>query len=251
MHAFFDDSREGHEFTVFAGFLSDDVRWNAFSPEWVTVMHKHGLKGLHTSNFLSGGGEYSGLEMPYEEKLDVLRDLAAVVRKYAVCAFAVGVDNRAYRKALAPVSKKPNADVFCMERLLARVHMKMEELNHIDVLEVAFDDHYDSAPKFYSSWKTVKQRRKIDPMMMTSIAFCDDRFVMPIQAADMLSCGVIREMRLGEDAWGIDSPFRQIIDAPEDPANGPIFVQENWTAEVIERRKDELIKLIQNGQPAY
>jgi hypothetical protein len=227
---FIDDSGDfgGVGFFCLAGYIALDAGWDAFVPEWRRLLAKHKLDVLKTSDFLTGEGIYRARKESYDQRAEIVRQFVGCVRKHVLCGFAVGVDGRAYRDILEPYPKHVAAAPFCLERLLSRVHRRVVEWEMDDEpVRMTFDDSEKDSPKLY----------------VASISFADDRFFLPLQAADLLGCAITQERRKGAGGWGPESPFHMLPFSAEDPTYGIPFVQEYWDAMEIEARKDELIAI--------
>ena len=77
---------------------------------------------------------------------------------------------------------------------------------------------------------------------MTGICFGDDRFIQPLQAADLLACTTVREMRRGQYAWNEPSPFRGLLQASS-PVYGIIYETEYWDEQSINENRNALLSL--------
>lgn len=245
MHAFFDDSGDfgGGGFFCLAGYIANVERWNAFSQEWWALLEKTGADHLHTSDFLAGKGDFAGLQLDYSQRVQAIRDFGIVIRKHVYSGFAVGVDGAAYRETLSDLPKKVSAEEFCFERLLSRIHGAIGAWDaESEFFECTFDDSEKTAQKFLSIWQRIKRHKRVSSRMLTAISFADDKFVLPLQAADLLACALTQEVRKGENKFGPDSPFHHLMQ-DVDPNFGIQFEQEYWDAAAIGRRRDELRKV--------
>ena len=245
MHVFIDDSGSfGHEeFLCLAGFVASQPNWDALYDEWRILLRKHKLKVLHTSDFLSGKGEYAELELTYEARIGVVKEFAGCARRYAGAAIIVAVDAAAYKTLLSGAPKKPQPKSFCFHRVLRHAHTQMREWGYNDPISFVFDDDPRVTSIFLGHWNKLKKTRAFHRNALAGIMFADDRLMPPLQAADLLACTVTREQRKGATGWGSDSPFTDLF---VDPATGramPIQ-HEYWTASEIEDRKDELLEML-------
>lgn len=244
VHAFFDETgtpsaKDG--VFILAGFVAGLHRWVAFLEAWSAVAHNHQIQEIHTTDFLNNQGQHKSDEFDYQERLGVLREFAEVVRNHAAGAIAVGVDCAAYREIMADGPKHVTADVFCMQQTLAETHRIMREVSLPNQpLELSFAQSDAYSPRILSAWLTLKRRKKGLPRnLMATITFGDPHYVPALQAADMLSCGINRELRASPDKqWLADSPFSLLVSSPEQSIP---FNFHFWSADELRRRKDEVI----------
>lgn len=241
VHVAIDDSGDfgGSGFFCLAGFVASSARWNDFNAQWAKCLQNEGLPHLHTSDFLSGADEAPDKKLLPRERLERLKPFAKAVHNNVYGGFVVGVDGAAYRSLLGDRKKRIGPEVWCFFRLLSRIHDLMRELGvDEDHLECIFDDSESAAPKFLHSWRLLKQRKLVPSNLLTSITFADDKHMLPLQAADMLACGITRSIKNGD--WDQSSPFRELFSQVNDERE-LFFVQENWNASVIRERADDIL----------
>jgi hypothetical protein len=245
LQAFFDDSESfrGGGLVILAGYVAADDQWNAFAVEWARVLQRHGLLWLHTSDFLNQDGDHKGMNLIPSARIEVLRDLMMIVRKHIQCGVAVAVDPVGFRELMNAVPKHARlgkAVDFCLLRVLrlCMEHVKDYDVDHPMV--VNFDDSHEDSARFYHAFRRLRRTHNDLLQQTAGIAFLDDRIITPLQAADLLACISGREYAKGERAWGVDSPFRDLLLDP-DPAYGLLYRSELWD-------RDALAKLIQSPQ---
>lgn len=239
MQAFFDDGesfRRGN-LRLLAGFVASDDAWSAFSDEWRTLLAKHELPFLHTSDFLSAQGDHRTVALTPPERVAVVREFIGAVRKHVHCGIGVTIDAEAFADLMARVPKAapPKAprkpEDFCLLRVLAQAVARYEEHDAPRPMLLTFDDSTKDSMRFYESYQFV---RRISPELRSKvigIAFCDDKLVPAVQAADMLAC--IAGRHDGRDG-GLPSgdPFLDLLEEP-DPAYGQMYTVERWTREKL------------------
>lgn len=250
VHAFFDEtgtpSAKDGVFGI-AGFIASDKRWNAFAPEWAAALRNAGLVSLHTTDFLANQGQHRADDFDLAERLDILRGFAGIIRKHAYGAFAVTVDCAAFREVPKDSPKHATADVFCMMQVIANIHKVMREIGvEQDAVECYFDQSEKYSQRMLSAWLELRKRKKGIPRhLLASISFGDSTFVPALQAADMLSCGLHRELRASpENTWLSDSPFRLMIEGPDKDIP---FELHQWSAEEMIRRRADIQAAVANN----
>lgn len=230
-----------------AGFAANAERWAAFTQEWGQALHNILQKqSLHTTDYLTNNGEHYSKEFDLEERHNNLRIFARIVRKHVAGGIAIGVDCGAFHEILADSPKHISADVFCMQQAIAELHRIIRGVQaDYEPLECTFDQSEGYSPRMLAAWLRLRKKKKALPRhLMASITFADAHYVPALQAADMLSCGITRELRAGEAEWAKDSPFRLMVDSEE--GHLP-FEFQMWSAAEMRRRKDELLAAVVNN----
>jgi hypothetical protein len=125
---------------------------------------------------------------------------------------AVAVDSIAFRDVFRSEKKKPAPEEFCFHRVMQETLSGCEKFKDRLNLPIAIVFEIREG----LSW----------------IAFADDRFAVPLQAADL---------RKGEDAWGADSPFFNLLLA-RDSNYGLLYEQEFWDRASVEKQRDGILQ---------
>lgn len=242
MHAFFDDSGDftssGYSYLV--GWISNMDGWNAFSPEWLRLCQSKQLPWLHTSDFLTGNGDYRKVTMTYEERQESIKQFIGVIRKHVFGGYAIGIDPAAYRRVFQDFPKRVGPDVFCMLRLMRYVSDHTSEWDQSDFLECAFDESDKNAHRFLSAWQKLKRRDDVSRRLLSSILFGDDKSIQPLQAADLLGVAVQKKLA---NTLRDDDPLNLLFSTPDDPTFGPFLGFEVWDEEAL-RAEPSLANLI-------
>ena len=233
LQAYFDDSASANQkgIVCLAGFVASDVNCQALAHDWFRLTQKHSIKRLHTSDFLSGKGEYEQMVadgLTFDKRIAIIGEFVFLFRKYVQAMIAVGVDIPAYQLAFAAYGKKFNPVEFCFYRII-RNSIEASQLWEPAAmpLSIAFDDSRES-PKFLSAIRSLKQNRREVRKAVGAISFVDNRWVQPMQAADMFACFAVREFRKPEsEAWK-DLPQRDMLFTLEDPSRGIPGASELW-----------------------
>jgi hypothetical protein len=145
-HAFYDDSKSfAHRgFICLCGYLSDDSGWNTFEREWRSLLACHDIKRLHTSDFLSAGGEYRERlkNVDYETRVTVVQEFIKVIQSTILFGVAVAVDSIAFRDVFRSEKKKPAPEEFCFHRVMQATLRGCEKFKDRLNLPIAtvFDD---------------------------------------------------------------------------------------------------------------
>jgi hypothetical protein len=110
VHAFYDDGRSfaAKGFLCLCGYVSDDAGWTSFSQEWKSLLGRRAIARLHTSEFLSAGGEYQSLKetTTYDERIAIVQEFISIIQKHIIFGAAVAVDGIVFREIFSSYKKK-------------------------------------------------------------------------------------------------------------------------------------------------
>lgn len=232
MHVFLDDStsfrRPGYQ--CFAGFMADQTAFDSLSTGWNRLLEHHGLKHLHTSDFLSAQGDHKNEGRTYEERKLVLADFIELIRRTMQCMIIVGVEKNDYYTYSSKERGGLGTAGFCLQRVAHICHRRIHSFPDPSPLNFVFDDSEKDSPKIYSAWAKMKSRHAIPKGLCASITFAEDHMFYPLQAADLLACAVIQENQKQGERWGEGSPFGPLFKEAPDPPLGMIVDTEYWNA---------------------
>lgn len=246
MHVFVDDSDTftKNGFLCLAGFIASDAAWDAFGDRWVALLEKHSIDVMHTSDFLSGQGDYRHLNHTYERRLEILSEFLDVIREETECGIFAAVSAGEYRKVLKTAKKKLQPEEFLFRRILNRSFEFMKDSKSVETIGFWFDDSDRTSSRFLAIWHKTKKNWKFAKTMLGSIAFGDDKALPPLQAADVLANVLVRSHASGLDAWHGKSPFSRLFIDPKSRAVATHIKGEFWEPQDIKRLKDPIIGLV-------
>jgi hypothetical protein len=235
-----------HAYVCLAGYASGDTEWEAFIPEWKTLLQKHGLPALHMKDIVSAYGKSPAAPWPIDKKLAMLEEFIFVIRKHVKAGFGVGLKAAHYRgvvkklEQLGAITKPFQAQVFCFARIikLAMLHTLLKSSEPF--VEIVLDDSEQYAMKCYSYLSKLKQRNGYVKERISSITFADDSKWYPLQAADILAYAVCNELKKPEGKQWSDSNLFSGLLKKADPTHGLVFHGELW-AETEEKALTEAI----------
>jgi hypothetical protein len=246
LHAFFDDTGGndlGHDFNCLVGYVSDSQSWKNFQAEWYSLLSKHNIPFLHTSDFLSAKTEFYKhyVNKTGEERRSVVREFVGAIQRNVLFAVAAAIDATKYRElAKAMDYKATNPWEFLFLRVMRRTADAVRNWPDGWPPVLIFDDSQNSS-RFLGLYQKLKTSRETFAHNVEGIMFADDRMVVPLQAADLLACITKREYAKGNDSWSELSPFYSLL--RDASGNAPMrFEQEFWSAEELEKHKDEIFK---------
>jgi|GEM_PF-1688534 len=245
MHVFADDSESfgKNGFLCLAGFIAPDQGWDNLLRRWVHKLEEHNLDAIHTSDFLSGNGEYRHLGLDNHRRLEILSDFMDIIRDEVSMGLACGVNAGEYRNALKASKKKLQPEEFCFHRILRMSFDYMRDINSRESLTVWLDDSEKTSSRFLNIWTRIKRNWKGDKSMLASISFGDDRALPQLQAADILANALVRSHSSGVDPWHGQSPFNRMFINPQTRAVSRNMKAEFWDNPNLHRLSDAITDL--------
>jgi hypothetical protein len=224
-----------------AGYVSDQYGWTALSKEWATLLGKHQIPYLRTSDFLAGSPHYTPGKPENEDRLIIIRDFLEVISRNVLFGVSIGVDAKAYKELAARERKKPTAERFCFYRLLHRVISRSAQLAPEMHLSLFFGDAAEYSIKFSSALHDFKTRKRAIRNTVASISFANAAMLLPLQAANLLATLTSHEMRKSNLAW-FDCPFGE-LSAIYDPCN-QFYEREHWDRNTIIKFMSSIIAAV-------
>jgi|ERR1017187_596881 hypothetical protein len=242
---YFDDSGMMNQTLIcMAGYLADDQNWTAMTNDWNVLLGKYGIPFLHLTDFLAAQGIYSELgwkkdEPRIREALDLF---IFAIRKHTIAGVGVTLDANAYRSITKGVRKKEKPQVFCFERILWQVTKRLDMWKWSEPVCLIFDDSRDYAMQCYSNMWEIRTRHPELRKRIAGIAFGNDEYFAPLQAADLLSYATALQHRYGNGIWSEGSLFRNLL-LDENPAYGKLYDGEHWDKESLDGQKARIIEV--------
>lgn len=224
---------------LYAGYLCTGDEINALGIDWVKLLEKHffphGIRDLHTADFLSGEGQYAKLESDFEKRQQVLAEFIDCTIKNVRHIFAVAVDSHALRKVAPKDKMGMNPPGFCLFRILQVIGEHYNEHGYDTPIVVQFDDSQADSPRIYEAWCRVKRLYRSKVSLFTGIMFGSAHVYVPLQAADMIAAGIVRDLRAPLETarfWGPGSPYQRFVKALTFPDDRRVTIStEYWTEE--------------------
>lgn len=196
MNCVFDDSGSGNtNFICIAGYAALDDDWNLFGDEWAMCLAKHSLPYLHMKQFVPMREPYRNLGWDFAKRNEVLCEFAELIKRRAICGFAVAIDAAYYRKMDANFRKKlGDPRRFCVIRLIKMIVERFSKISSFDDhLSLVFDDSEEMSVEYHG---IVRELRKQDEYkkLVGAVCFADDEAYNPLQAADLLAWETTKEL---------------------------------------------------------
>lgn len=244
---YFDESADSHaEFVCMSGYIAEDGDWEALTDDWNKLCRKHRIPYFHTTDFIGSNGVYEELGWKNSELNDlipqVLDEFISVIRKHKITGIGVGLAGRHFREITRTVAKREKPEVFCFERVLRLVVERLDKWGWHEPVCMIFDDSEAYSMKAYANLCEIKDRNPDLRKRVAGIAFGDDEFFAPLQAADLLAYATTRMNSSGDGAWLYHPQFKNLL-KDENPAYGKLYDSENWDVAELDRRKEELLQV--------
>lgn len=118
-----------------------------------------------------------------------------VIHKSVVLGVVAGVEIEPFNKAMGMGDSNRNiAQTFCLVRLF-HLLLKRRDLypQHANITVIC--DSGNSSQTMLTAYNKLKKSERELNLGLSCIGFADDRFYLPLQAADMLACLVIHQER--------------------------------------------------------
>jgi hypothetical protein len=196
MNCVFDDSGGvDTSFLCIAGYAGLDDGWAALSDEWLMCLAKHNIPYVHMKYLIPMRRPYADLGWDFPKRNEVLCEFAEIVKRRAICGFAVAVDV-AHWRAMESGAKKRIGDPrrFCVIRLIKMITERFSKIAGFDDhLTLFFDDSEEMSVEYHG---IVKELRKLPEYkkIIGGVCFADDELYNPLQAADLLAWETTKEL---------------------------------------------------------
>jgi hypothetical protein len=117
LQAFFDDadSFKDSGSLCLAGYVSDQYAWTALSQEWASLLGKHQMAYLHTSDFLSGHPPYAAVTLEDEDRVKIVREFVQVINRHVLFGVSVASTPRHIKSSRPANAKRPPGTVLLLQ----------------------------------------------------------------------------------------------------------------------------------------
>ena len=110
-----------------------------------------------------------------------------------------------------------------------------------------FDDSKEYAMQCYSNLWEIKTHHPESKERIAGIAFGNDEYFAPLQAADFIAYATVLSHKQGAAVWEEGSIFRDLL-LDIDPAWGKLYDGEHWSRDALEGQKEKIVEIC-NRQP--
>jgi hypothetical protein len=196
---------------VLAGYLGSDATWTEFSDRWESALHQSpGIEFLHMREYIKREGQFSPMDrFQAEKKLNVMIDvLRPFLQSRRLREFTALLPWSDFRYAVSGPLKevRGNPYYFLLRPIIDQVSKFVNEdreWSRFAPVEYFFDDQ--SAKLEYNVARQFENVKSIagNARLMGGIAFRNDEWSYPLQAADLIAWERRRrELNLPEDLGG-------------------------------------------------
>jgi hypothetical protein len=249
IHAYFDDSGKesdpDNRIVCIAGYLAAEHHWNFFLEEWGHQLIRHGLKWLHTTDFMADAGEYETLKWDWPRKRAVLESFIKTIKDAQLIGFGVSVDADAWRKIPKEVTdREGDAQQFCFMRIMRMIVERMKIARPRDFISVMFDCDRGFTPARFRRFLGVRDKDPEALLYFQSFGIAEPKVYLPLQAADLLAWQTRKELMRRLGGYESRPEFKFLFEAT--PVHDPDYAGEYWDEKEIEEQILKPIRLAQS-----
>jgi hypothetical protein len=231
-YGFFDDAGkwQDKDFICLCGYLSHGDHWQALSQRWRKALDDYGLDHLHIQEFPAEAKKRCWSETQAQNVLD---RFASITRDHVLVGFSVGLDAKHYRgipKDRKDGITKPN--VACLQRVLRLIRDRVHEEQCEERITFALDEEEGSVIALYEDILKLRKSRPLLGYYIGAVCFADDKFMLPLQSADMLASLTYAWLRDRSLGLADENPTGALKSLTTDPISGRSldFHSELWDA---------------------
>jgi len=230
LQAFIDDSREMNPpVFVLAGYLAPAEQWSAFTAKWQAVLDIPPsipyFKMNEAKRLLKSGAD------------ERVRLLHSVIEEFLSAGFSIMVSPDAIRRVYGCTDRFARHPFYCAFSVLAPLlALNIAEFGlQCGKLELYLDDQMREKYRMLKAWDWARENAVIESPKLREIlastpCFCDDKSILPIQAADLHAWWIRR--RYVERATG-----QPRLEAPWKSANTIKYMQVEVTEQQLRERQ--------------
>lgn len=230
LYGFADESGDPNQDNLLCvcGFLGVRDSWDDFSQRWDKALRRAHLRALHATKLLS-----SKRDARVREFLEAIRDT-----RPHLMALSVAIDLRHYRRLTTGQQNKIGRPLLiCVSSLISLLEKCLKDWRTtrrgIAGINLTFDYSQEDSVEILETWIRLKKERRALIGSIKCVAFADDRFFYPLQAADLLANLTTRYWREGApEELQEDHHLKRIF--PRDKQGSPYLELDFITAERID-----------------
>jgi hypothetical protein len=230
LQAFIDDSRETNPpIFVLAGYLATAEQWRAFSTKWQEVLDMAPRMPYFKMS--------EARRLPREKRAERIGLFFSVIEEFISSGFSVMVPPDAITRVYGTTDKFARHPFYCAFSILIPIlGLNIDEFGlHCDDIELYFDDQMHEKDRMVKAWDWAKSNATIESPKLKRILnitphFCDDKSLLPLQAADLHAWWIRR--RYVERATGVGK-----MEAPWRSATTIKYMQVEVTEEQLRQRE--------------
>lgn len=209
---------------------ANDESWVRFAERWKALLREHDIPFLHCADFLNRRGPYRIGNAPDDpaRRVEILAEFSQIIKDEVDYAYVFAIHKPSYDALIKGASKWVNAQTFCFHRLIGKFCDQFNDHMLNERISFLIDDSAKQSQHMLKLWQDLRHKQRSLQELFVGISFCDDKYMFPIQGADLLANAVVKEIRRGPEAFSSESPFRAFspIDKP-----GRLVVETEWWRE--------------------
>lgn len=192
LHLFLDDSgkesQQTNPFVCMAGYLADHDTLAALYGEWARLLLLHKISEIHMKRLIPITGQYAKLGWDVEKRDTVVAEFVAAINKTKMFGLGAVVEVAAWRRQKQKYPNLPwnTAHQFCLERMLSRTVLHLEDMGVSDTLALVFDTDPDFGVARFNTFCALMGHDPRAARCLTSITFGHPVYYPGLQAADLL-----------------------------------------------------------------
>jgi Protein of unknown function (DUF3800) len=229
IQAYIDDSGakgQGRAF-VLAGWIGEAEQCAGLANDWKQCLSSFPeIDYFKMREAASLRGQFAGLSEKLRDQK--LRDLVRIIRQHGLTAYWCVTDLDAFAQTFARAYQKPCSDFYFwpFQMTMLGIGIDVSARGCREAAEITFDEQVIFGPRaseWYPRVRAAMSDGSVAAVLPAEPAFCDDKAVVPLQAADLLAWMLHRVLHnsLNPFAWlareELDlpqSPYCQVIDEP-------------------------------------
>ena len=202
--AYFDESgtHEGSKALVIAGWVSSVSQWKKFQAEWRQLLDEYDLDHFHMTDCENLRGQYQGWTQ--ERKISAIQQAHKIIVRRISIPIAVSLDYEAYdfldkkytiRGMTNEVVRSPYT--FCLEKCLSNIKRWADRkllYSKKHQIEYIFEHGNSYRGEVTTLFQKIEMDASIKRQFRVSKLEFGDKYVFPLNAADMLAYETFKEM---------------------------------------------------------
>jgi hypothetical protein len=186
-YAFFDESGKwkDKDFICLCGYLSGASAWGKYTDEWTALLREKGFASIHFTKFFY---ECKRRGLDATQVTAIIEEFIDIIRKRIWLGFAIGFDAKHYRR-MPSHARKAIGDpaMLCLQRLMKQIRERFHTIGYEGRIAITLDEDEEYVDKTYRTIQRLRRHDKVLGRLIGSVAFADDEFIVPLQAADIVA----------------------------------------------------------------
>jgi hypothetical protein len=213
--AYLDESgtHEGSDAVVVAGFISNAVKWQAFSQGWKAALDDWQIPMFHMSDYENRQDSFKSWNG--QERKERLNRLLGLIKQHTFDSIAFAVLKKSFDEIFSDKAKRICGDAYglasigCWHKLALRAREPQIDGFLAYIMETGSKGS-SALTRIYG--KESKNPGWTNDTRILSLSFQDKRFFLPLQAADILAYEIFKQIhrQFGGDQRSTRYPLKQL-----------------------------------------